>query len=153
MPDESGWTVQILKEYMDTLFAERDRYLTSITLEREKSDVVRSTLTAEALKVALDNMRQWQTGANEWRGAMTDRERNFVPRSEYDTRHVNLEQQLREFREEYRRTHEEVVRRLERDEGRRSGASSSWVFVGTLVGLIVGLLVIYGFLSTHMVKP
>lgn len=34
-----------------------------------------------AIKIAQDNDERWRLNANEWRAAMTDRERDFLPRN------------------------------------------------------------------------
>ncbi len=38
----------------------------------------------KAVGKAEEEARQWRSSANEWRGAMSDREASFVPRAEYD---------------------------------------------------------------------
>ena len=73
----SGWTVDTLKALMD----ERDRrYALEVTNIKEMMTAamlaVRET-TAET-KHQTD---KWQASANEWRQAMTDKDRNFVTKS------------------------------------------------------------------------
>lgn len=47
-------------------------------------EAVRTALASakEAVAVAESNAEKWRDNANEWRGAMTDRERDFLRRSE-----------------------------------------------------------------------
>jgi hypothetical protein len=61
-----------LKEYVDQRFDGQDK-------------AVRAALEAaeKAVSKAEANAREWQKGANEWRGAMTDRERDFLTRREF----------------------------------------------------------------------
>lgn len=65
MADE-GWTLNTLKVLMD----ERDiRY-------SERSD-----LQQRAIDLAEANAERWRSNANEWRQAMTDKDRNFVTKN------------------------------------------------------------------------
>lgn len=66
MANESPHSVATLKELMD----ERDRRYEQRFRESEK-----------ALDLANEHGEKWRTAANEWRQAMTDREREFLPRS------------------------------------------------------------------------
>ena len=63
---KSIWNVDSLKVLMD----ERDRRYGEVQAAKE-----------EAIRVHKDNADKWMSNANEWRGAMTDRERNFLPKS------------------------------------------------------------------------
>ena len=62
----SGHNCNTLKDLMD----ERDRRYEQRFLESEK-----------ALELANKHSEQWRSSANEWRQAMTDREREFLPRN------------------------------------------------------------------------
>jgi hypothetical protein len=73
----SGWTVDTLKALMD----ERDR-----RYAMEVSNI-KDMMTAAMLAVretTIETKHQtdkWQASANEWRQAMTDKDRNFVTKS------------------------------------------------------------------------
>lgn len=71
--EKTGWSLDTLKALMD----ERDLRYSQLSDEREKA--VRAALAAaeKAVSVAQTNAERWQANANEWRSAMTDRERNF----------------------------------------------------------------------------
>lgn len=66
-----GWTIETLKEHFEKVLAERDKAITSALQAAEK-----------AVAVAEANAEKWRNQANEWRGAMTDREKNFITRRE-----------------------------------------------------------------------
>lgn len=68
---ESKWTIETLKEHFEKVLAERDKAITSALQSAEK-----------AVQVAETNAEKWRQNANEWRGAMTDREKNFITRRE-----------------------------------------------------------------------
>lgn len=62
-----------LKEYFEKL-READQKAVDIALAAAK----------EAVGVAEKNSEKWRDNANEWRGAMTDREKSFATRIELD---------------------------------------------------------------------
>ena len=60
-----------LKEYFERILVEKDKAI-SAALASAK----------EAVSIAENNAEKWRNQANEWRGAMSDREKNFVTRRE-----------------------------------------------------------------------
>lgn len=60
-----------LKEHIEKILDEKDKAI-NIALAAAK----------EAVGVAENNAEKWRANANEWRGAMSDREKNFVTRKE-----------------------------------------------------------------------
>lgn len=66
MNDKQTWTLEAFKELMD---------------ERDRRYEQRFNAQEEAVKVYKETSDKWQASANEWRGAMTDRERNFLSKS------------------------------------------------------------------------
>lgn len=65
------WTVSTLKEHLDEL-RQADQRAVNAALAAAK----------EAVAIAETNAERWRASANEWRGAMNDRERNFISRQE-----------------------------------------------------------------------
>ena len=49
--------------------------------EHEKREQMREEAMQRALQIQETNTLHWRESANEWRAAMDDRERNFLPRS------------------------------------------------------------------------
>lgn len=60
-----------LKEYFERILAEKDKAITAALAAAK-----------EAVGVAEKNAEKWRDQANEWRGAMTDREKKFITRGE-----------------------------------------------------------------------
>ena len=60
-----------IKEYFEKILVEKDKAL-SAALAAAK----------EAVNIAEKNAEKWRDQANEWRGAMSDREKKFITRSE-----------------------------------------------------------------------
>lgn len=65
-------TIDYIFKYVDGRFESQDKAVSAALEAAEK-----------AVNKAEANAREWQKGANEWRGAMTDRERDFLPRREF----------------------------------------------------------------------
>ena len=60
-----------LKEHFKEILIEKDKALNAALLSAK-----------EAVQIAERNAERWRDQANEWRGAMTDREKTFVTRRE-----------------------------------------------------------------------
>jgi len=65
-----------IKEY----FEARVSHLEEVSNERDKRYEQRFQAQEQALNVAEAAAERWRLNANEWRAAMTDRERNFFSR-------------------------------------------------------------------------
>lgn len=74
---EKGWTLETLKTLMD----ERDRRYGEVSTAKEKAVEIALANAEKAVLVSERNAEKWRDNANEWRQAMTDRERNFLPRN------------------------------------------------------------------------
>ncbi len=97
MPDNIGMNVSELWAEIKSLRAlvdERDRWYSSRDVDRQKA--IDAALTAsdklaksihdaseKAISVAEGNAEKWRNSANEWRGAMDDRETKFVLKPEF----------------------------------------------------------------------
>ena len=88
------WTFEALVIHMDQRFTDLDRRM----LDNRDSDAkaVSAALAAAALAVdkAEDNAARWRESANEWRGAMDDRERTFLHREEATIRFDQLSKDI-----------------------------------------------------------
>lgn len=121
----SDWTVDTLKEHFMSLLAEKDKAL-GIALAAAK----------EAVTVAEANTQAWKASANEWRGAMTDREKNFATKAELAAYKESTEKALNVEKE-----------RGDIGQGRGMGVTSAREMVGWIMALIVGLLAVYAALK------
>lgn len=91
MPDE-----QIsLKEYLEALLAQIEKRYDQRFEDADKAvqaalasakEAVQAALAAaeKATVLAASGADEWRKSSNEWRGAMSDREKNFVTRVEHD---------------------------------------------------------------------
>lgn len=100
-------------------------YFERILEEKDKAVHIALAAAKEAVTVAERNAEKWRNDANEWRGAMNDREKNFMSRSEFEI---------------YKTATEKA---LNLREGRGLGLSQGWGFLigaAGLVAVIVSLL-------------
>jgi hypothetical protein len=72
---------------------------------------------------------EWRKSANEWRGAMSDRDRLLVPRDTYDTMTVNQAAQLADLQA-----------RLTLAEGKAAGAASSLSLVLSVAAVLLAVV-------------
>lgn len=147
----SGWSVDTLKEYADRRIDQSERLLTEADSASELRNEQRFTAQQQAIKDALisqkeavasalvaaekavlvaeNNAEKWRAAANEWRGAMNDRERNLMPRSE-------AEQSTKSNAEKI----DALAARLDKAEGRTSGLMTLFVIISAL-GVLVGIFI------------
>ena len=76
------WTVESLYEHINTLLVEQDRRYTERFTSAEAALLAALASADKATEKAEANAEKWRENANEWRGAMTDRERTLMSRVE-----------------------------------------------------------------------
>ena len=87
------------------------------------------TAQEKAIKLAEDNAALWRSQANEWRGAMSDRERTFMARGELDSRFVSIDTQLNDLK-----------RQVSTMAGKSSGLNAGWGYLIAAVATVVLLV-------------
>lgn len=100
------WTVTTLKEYVDQRF-------TQLQLAVEKAE--------QATEKRFE-------GVNEFRLTLSDQQRTFLPRAEYESGHNGLHTEVTELKE-----------RLDKIESMKSGGNVVWAYVLSAVSLIVAI--------------
>lgn len=71
---KSEWTISTLKEHFEKILSERDKAIDAAL-----------SAAKEAVNVAEANAEKWRTNANEWRAAMSDKDKLLMQRSEFVT--------------------------------------------------------------------
>jgi hypothetical protein len=61
-----------LKEHFESILSEKDKALSAALASAEKAVLKKE-----------EEVERWRSNANEWRGAMSDRERDFLTRKEF----------------------------------------------------------------------
>ena len=107
-------------------------YIEAILLEKDKAINIALAAAKEAVLVAETNAEKWRANANEWRAAMTDREKTFLPRGEFETYKVSTEKALSVEKQ-----------RGDIGQGKGAGLNQGWGYVAGVLGLLMG---IYGIL-------
>lgn len=150
----SGWTVDTLKDHLITLIRESEARSDAATAAADLRNEQRFTAQQQAIKDALisqkeavaaalvaaekavlvaeKNSEKWREQANEWRGAMNDRERNLMPRAEAEKSFQSNADKV-----------EVLQARMDRNEGRSGGFSSGWGYLVGAVGLAATLIMIF----------
>jgi Flp pilus assembly protein TadB len=129
--DVSGWTTDTLKAHIERLIYESDRRYNERFAAQEKAVVAALAAAAEAVAKAEYNAERWRNNANEWRAAMTDRERNFMSRDQADAMFDAVEKQLGDLK-----------RSRDTSEGRIGGISAGWGYLAGLVGLAAAVVTV-----------
>lgn len=114
------WTVETLKEHFEKILTEKDKAI-NIALAAAK----------EAVTVAEKNAEKWRDNANEWRGAMMDREKNFATKAEVMSLKENVEKSLKIEKE-----------RADINQGQGVGLHTGWVLLVGVVALISTVIAI-----------
>ncbi len=121
-----------IRDYVDMLFAEKEKALQAALLAQEKAVNAALMSSDKAITKAEANAEKWRENANEWRGAMSDRDRELPSRREVDTAMEALAERLRlaEVRlENFQST----------EQGRRAGVDLS---AGVVVGVITVAVIV-----------
>ena len=119
----NGWTIETLKEHFEKILEEKDKAI-NIALAAAK----------EAVGVAEKNAEKWRDSANEWRGAMNDREKMFMGKAEFDAYKEATEKALKTEKE-----------RADKGEGKSMG-------IGQVIGWILAAIAVIGFIIEHFTK-
>jgi hypothetical protein len=73
-----------LREYVDAMFAEREKAVEAALAAQEKAVTAALESSDKAIDKAEANAEKWRASANEWRGAMSDRDRELPSRREVE---------------------------------------------------------------------
>jgi len=77
----NGWTVETLKIHMETMMAEQDRRYEQVAIASEKALQAALQAVKESTVENKINADKWREHQNEWRQAMTDKDRSFVTKT------------------------------------------------------------------------
>jgi hypothetical protein len=74
-----------LRDYVDAMFAEKEKALRAALTAQEKAVSAALESSDKAITKAEANAEKWRENANEWRGAMSDRDRELPSRREVES--------------------------------------------------------------------
>lgn len=136
----SGWTTDTLHVWVRTVMDERDRRYEQRFAAQEKATEVAVAGAREAGIKAENAIEKRLENTNEWRDAMNDRDRNLLPRQEYDRAHIDLEKRLEEYKKAMDERLSRITEHQKQNEGRALGLNAGW---GYLVGALGVALALY----------
>lgn len=139
----SGWTVDTLKAHVDTMMRDRAEHFAALMYEADRRTSANLLALEKSIAIALASAdkagaiyeahsKQWRDDANEWRGAMSDRERTFVQREMYDAGIGSVIRELNEIRT-----------RIDRRDGKGQGLNAAWGYIIGGIGvvsLVIGIV-------------
>lgn len=136
---DAGWTVATLKTYVDQRLTDIDKAVQAALAAAEKAVGAALAAAQRAVEAAEANAKAWREGANEWRGAMNDRERSFATVKDMEV----LKQRLDEVRTmvEAVRTSINEVGNLAR--GVRGQKDDQRVWLAAFVGVALLLIALW----------
>jgi hypothetical protein len=128
----SEWTVGTLKEHYDQRFTAQNQAVNAALTAQKEAVAAALAASEKAVAVAEANAEKWRASANEWRGAMNDRERILMPRSE-------AEKSLAANAEKV----DALATRIDRTEGRSGGLNAGWGYLVAAAGLVLVMITIF----------
>jgi len=135
----SGWTVDTLKDHVETVLAELDRRYqqryeaqqegVAAALAAQEKAVNAALIAADraVIKAELAAEKRFES-VNEFRATLSDQAANLMPRLEAESRIQTVADKLAE-----------VTNRLNRSEGKGTGLASAWAVAVAVAGMTIGV--------------
>lgn len=124
-----------LKDYVESRIDDLDKRLTGLILSQKEAVEIAFASSEKAVVVAENNAERWRENANEWRSAMSDREREFVRQVQHQTEVNGLRKDVQDLKE-----------RVDKGEGTGAGLRAGW---GYLVAVIVAAAAVVALFLKH----
>lgn len=123
-----------LREYIDRRFEDQDKAIQA-ALAAAKEAVGAALVASEKAvdKAEVTNVK-WRENSNEWRGAMSDREKDLTSRVEFAA-----------FKDSIEKTLSDLIKTRDTNQGRSTGLSSGWGYLIGFVGILATILSIISF--------
>lgn len=136
MNHEKSWTVETLRELLEEKTSALEKAIAVQKIHADQLISAQKEAIAAAMAAADRAVTKAETAAekrfesvNEFRAAMGDRERAFMPRSELEVLIGGLHNRVNE-----------LTARIDRSDGRKTGFGDGWGWAVGAVGLVVGLV-------------
>lgn len=117
----TGWTVETIFVHFTALLIAQEAKSQQRFADQEKAVQAALAAAEKAVNKAETNAEKWRDNANEWRGAMSDRERNFAPIQRVDA----------------------LEKLVDRNEGTSAGLKSGWGYMVGFAGFVAALVAIF----------
>ena len=83
-----------LREYVEALFREKEKAVEAALAAQAKAVAAALEAADKAVTKAEQNAEKWRANANEWRGAMSDRDRELPSRREVETQMASVSEKF-----------------------------------------------------------
>ncbi len=120
-----------LREYVEALFAEREKAVEAALASQEKAVTAALDASDKAISKAETNAEKWRENANEWRGAMSDRDRELPSRREVEQTTASLGDRITKIENSVSNTG-----------GRQEGLNAFWGYLVGAVGVLAAVAAI-----------
>jgi hypothetical protein len=145
---DDGWTLATLREYLLALRAADGKAVDAALAASQKAVDTAMASQEKATGVQEITAQRWREQANEWRGAMDDRDRKaaealqrYAQRAEVDLMLSAVDEKIRLIRDEMKA----IQAALAATAGRSAGVSAAWGWLvgaigiaGAIVAIIIG---------------
>jgi hypothetical protein len=113
--EATGWTVDTLHSHIIGIMDEREkRSEAAIRFQKEAQEAALAS-AQKAIDKSEEDAKAWRQNANEWRAAMTDKDKLYLTKEMGDRRMDGLEKRLDEHQS-----------KLDSSQGRSTGRSDIW---------------------------
>lgn len=109
-----------------------------------QKEAVAAALAANerAVEKAEETSEKWRENANEWRGAMSDRERNLMPRIEAEAMHGTLIKTVEQLNETLSEKIQEIRIWAGEGYGKVQGTSQAWGVLSTALPILIAAIAV-----------
>lgn len=128
---------------VDAAFAAQEKAVSAALVAQEKAINAALVAASTATNKAELNYKEWRASSNEWRAAMDDRERKFIPRDEYTAAHVALDDKVMTMNKSL----EEKILSSEKQLEEKIAAKNVQIFLSLSVGFVAVVIAIFNFAS------
>ena len=135
----SEWTIETLKEYIDTLIAAQDKAVgVGLNAQRTAIDAALTSQKEAVIKAEAAAEKRFES-VNEFRAQLATQQSTFVTRAEYDAELRAVKSGLDTYIKSVITKIDDLQDRLNRSEGRNSGIKDVW-------GYVIGAAAVGGFI-------
>lgn len=121
-----------LREYVESKFAAQEKAVSAALAAQKEAVAAALASSDKAVEKSEKQADNWRASANEWRGAMQDREVKFVQRETYDA-----------LLERVTKIEKQQIGAARETTGERRGISSSWSLLIQVVTIALAATMVY----------
>jgi hypothetical protein len=121
----SNWTIPALKEYFDSMLDQRFQSTeTAVRKAEEKLEQRFQAMQMAVTKAEAATEKRFE-GVNEFRMQLSDQSRTFMPRTEFENIHKNLNEKV-----------DSIIKKVEKFDNLKQGSNNVWAIIISIVSLI-----------------